>query len=584
MIRQQTIRARDKLISKFPVTGEMLRGTLLERTVRHRTGCPKCERGEGHQVFVLTVSYPGGRTRQFSVRRERVKEVRRWLANYQKLKGPLKPFANSIMTCCARNGLRQNRGRSNMIEMRRKQLSFGDGLIAEEVSDLREKWMAHADEVLADEEIVTIVYEAMGKRHPKSRCRGRRSSPAEMVLRLLALKHIRNWSYEELEREVRANLVYRDFTRVGAGKVPDAKTMGRWGVALGPQVLKQIHERIVKVAQEKGVITGRRMRVDTTVVETNIHYPTDSTLLGDGVRVLTRTMKKITKIAGEVGTKLRDRSRSVKFRLLEIGRAARAKAATSRDKLKRSYGQLLDATSRVVGQAKRFSAEIVEGVKQATGVMKQMALEGLRQEIDEMVPLVKQVMKQTRARIFRGNTRSEGKLVSVFEPSTEIIRKGKASKPTEFGKMVKLQEAENQIITAYEVYAQRPSDSDLLIPAIDTHQALLGCVPRLVAADAAFYSARNEAAAKAKGVKRVCIPNRATKSLERKLEQKKRWFRNGQKWRTGCEGRVSVIKRRHGLSRCRYKGSDGMDRWVGLGVIADNLINIGRVMEQAAEP
>jgi hypothetical protein len=161
---------------------------------------------------------------------------------------------------------------------------------------------------------------------------------------------------------------------------------------------------------------------------------------------------------------------------------------------------------------------------------------------------------------------------------------GKASKPTEFGKMVKLQEAENQIITDYEVYAQRPSDSDLLIPAIDTHQALLGRVPRLVAADAAFYSARNEAAAKAKGVKRVCIPNRSTKSLERKREQKKRWFRNGQKWRTGCEGRISVIKRRHGLSRCRYKGVVGMDRWVGFGVIADNLINIGRAMEQAAEP
>ncbi len=468
--------------------------------------------------------------------------------------------------------------------MRRKQLSFGDGLISEEVSDLREGWMTHADAVLADEEIVAIVYEAMAKRHPKSRSRGRRGAPAETVLRLLALKHIRNWSYQTLEREVRANLVYRDFTRVGAGKVPDAKTMGRWGAAFGPQVLKQIHERIVKIALEKSVTTGRRMRVDTTVVETNIHYPTDSTLLSDGVRVLNRAMKKITKITGAVGTKLCDRSRSVKFRLLEIGRIARAKGAINRDKLKERYGQLLNATSRVVGQAKRFSAEIVQGVKRATTVMKQLALEGLRHELDEMVPLVRQVMKQTRTRIFHGNTRSEGKLVSLFEPSTEIIRKGKASKPTEFGKMVKLQEAENQIITDYEVYAQRPYDSDLLIEAIDKHQALLGRVPRLVAADAAFYSARNEAAAKAKGVKRVCIPNRSTKSLERKREQKKRWFRNGQKWRTGCEGRISVVKRRHGLSRCRYKGSVGMDRWVGLGVIADNLINIGRVMEQAAEP
>src|SRR6187399_810370 len=166
------------------------------------------------------------------------------------------------MTCCARNGLRGRHGASGMIEMRRTQLGFGDGLIAAEVSDLREGWMKHA----------------------------------EMVLRLLILKHIRNWSYEVLEREVRANLVYRDFTRVGAGKAPDAKTMGRWGLALGPEGVEKIHERVVEIAQEKQVVKGRKMRLDTTVVETNIHYPTDSNLLGDGVRVLIRAMKRIGEI------------------------------------------------------------------------------------------------------------------------------------------------------------------------------------------------------------------------------------------------------------------------------------------------
>lgn len=469
-----------------------------------------------------------------------------------------------------------------MIAMRRRQLSFGDGLIAEEVSDLREDWMKHADAVLADEAIVAAVYEALAKRHPKSRCRGRQGAPADVVLRLLILKHIRNWSYEVLEREVRANLVYRDFTHVGGAKAPDAKTMGRWGVAVGPEVLKQVHERLVQIAREQGVTTGRRMRVDTTVVETDIHYPTDSTLLGDGVRVLTRLMKKITEIAGAAGTKLRDRSRSVKRRLLEIGRVARAKGPLNRDKLKQRYARLLDTTSRVAGQAKRFSVEIARGVKRSTSVVQQLALDGLRQELDEMRSRLRQVMKQTRARIFRGNTRTEGKLVSLFEPSTEVIRKGKAGKPNEFGKMVKLQEAENQIITDYQVYARRPYDTDLLLAAIETHQTLLGRTPRLVAADAAFYSASNEAAAKAKGVKRVCIPNRSTKSPERRREQRKRWFRNGQKWRTGCEGRISVVKRRHGLRRCRYKGFVGMNRWVGLGIIADNLVNIGRAMEKQA--
>ena len=215
------------------------------------------------------------------------------------------------MICCVRSRVEGAR-EDSVIEMRRAQLSFGDGLIAEEVSDLREGWMEHADRVLADEQIVAAVYEALARRHPKSRSRGRLGAPAEIVLRLLILKHIRNWSYGVLEREVRANLVYRD----------------------------------------------------------------------------------------------------------------------------------------------------------------------------------------------------------------------------------------------------------------------------LVAADAAFYSAKNEAAANAQGVKRVCIPNRSTKSPERKREQRKRWFRNGQKWRTGCEGRISVVKRRHGLDRCHYKGDAGMKRWVGLGVIADNIVNIGRTMEK----
>ena len=465
-----------------------------------------------------------------------------------------------------------------MIERRRAQRSFGDGLIADEVKDLREGWMNHADRLLDDEAIVAAVYEALGRRHPKSRSRGRLGAPADVVLRLLVLKHVRNWSYAVLEREVRANLVYRDFTRVGGGKMPDAKTIGRWGLAVGPETVKQMHERLVQIAQAEGIATGRRMRVDTTVVETNVHYPTDSSLLGDGVRVLTRAMKKITAIVGDVGAKLRDRSRSVKLRVLDIARAARAKGPQSQERLKRCYGMLLSSTSRVVGQAKRFASEIAEGVKRTSGVVEQLALEGLRQQIEEMAPRVRQVMKQTRARVFGGDTHVEGKLLSLFEPSTEIIRKGKAAKPNEFGKMIKLQEAENQIVVDYEVYDRRPNDADLLIPAIETHQARLGRAPYLVAADAAFYSGKNEAAAKAKGVKRVCVPNRSTKSPERKREQKKRWFRKGQKWRTGSEGRISVVKRRHGLDRCRYKGDSGMRRWVGLGVIGDNLVTLGNAL------
>jgi transposase, IS5 family len=139
---------------------------------------------------------------------------------------------------------------------------------------------------------------------------------------------------------------------------------------------------------------------------------------------------------------------------------------------------------------------------------------------------------------------------------------------------VQLQEAENQIITHYEVYDHRPADQRLLIPAVETHHRKLGRVPRLVAADAGYYSRPNEELVKEMGVEYVSIPNRSTRSEERRKLEKRRWFKKGQTWRTGCEGRISTVKRRHGLARCRYRGTSGMQRWVALGMIADNLINL----------
>src|SRR6267378_505882 len=195
------------------------------------------------------------------------------------------------MSSCAPTPPPAKPGASPVIEVRRAQLNFAEGLIAEEVSDLWEDWMRPADQVLDDEQLLSTVYEALAKRCPKSRTRGRLGTPAEVVLRLLLLKHIRNWSYEVVEREVRANLVYRSFTRIGGGKVPDDTVMNKWALALGPEVIEDLHKRVVTIAQEKKVVEGRKMRIDTTVVETNIHYPTDSSLLGDGVRVLTRAMR-----------------------------------------------------------------------------------------------------------------------------------------------------------------------------------------------------------------------------------------------------------------------------------------------------
>jgi IS5 family transposase len=450
------------------------------------------------------------------------------------------------------------------------QKSLWEGVVDVDVRALWEPWMVEADRLLEDEELIETVFEAQGQRHPRSATRGRAQTPAETALRLLLLKHVRNWSFDTLEREVSLNLAYREFARIGLDKVPDAKTLARIAQAVDGEAIAKLHERLVKMAQERGVVKGRKMRVDTTVVETNIHYPTDSKLMGDGARALTRTMKKIEARSGKLKRRVRDRMRSVNKRVIAIATAGRYKGEEGEHKRKKEYRELLRLTRQILNDTRRVMEE--------TQSRRKAGLRKLREELSLMADQVKQVVKQTKARVFQGVTQLPGKIVSVFEPHSEIIRKGKASKPTEFGKLVQITEAENQIVTRLDVFEERPSDRQLLTQAVTRQTELLGRVPQMVAADAGYYAQAHERAVEQMGVKWVAVPNRNTSSQERKSREKSRWFKKAQAWRTGCEGRISVLKRRHGLNRCLYRGMEGMKRWVGLGVLADNLINIGKAL------
>jgi len=431
-------------------------------------------------------------------------------------------------------------------------------------------WLRKIDTLLEDEAVIETVALAMEARWPQSRRRGRLGTPAEVVLRMLILKHLFDWSYDDLEHEVRANLVYRAFTRIDAGDVPDAKTILKIARALGPEVIEELHRRVVDVAQRAGVTHGRRFRIDTTVVETNVHYPTDSSLLQDGVRVLTRTMQRASAALGDARGRVRNRLRSIGRRVLIIGRQARS--PETRDALVRSYRRLMATTRTVMRDARTMVRRISQRLRTASAVMAS-TLTRARQQLQQMQPLVTRILDQTRARLLGGDIHVPGKVLSVFEPHTEAIRKGKIAKPTEFGKLVTIQESEHQIITAYEVHDRRPPDTTLWIPALDRHIAMFDRPPDIAAGDRGFASAANETAAIARGVRRVILPRPGRKTPARRAHERQRWFRRGQRWRVGCEGRISVIKRRHGLRRCRYRGADGTARWVGLGVIANNLMS-----------
>lgn len=440
-------------------------------------------------------------------------------------------------------------------------------------------WLRTIDTLLEDEAVIDVVTQALEARWPQSRRRGRPGTPAEVVIRMLILKHLFDWSYDDLECEVRANLVYRAFTRVDAGEVPDAKTLVKIAGALGPEVIEQLHRQVVDVAKRAGVTHGRRFRIDTTVVETNVHYPTDSSLLQDGVRVLTRTMQRASTALGDARGRIRDRRRSVGRRTLIIGRQARS--PETRDALVHSYRRLMATTRAVV----RDAATMIRRIRQRLRTAPRAAVTRLihaRQRLQAMQPLVTRVLTQTRARLLGGDTHVPDKVLSLFEPHTEAIRKGKIAKPTEFGKLVTIQESEHQIITAYAVHATRPPDMTLWTPALDRHIAIFGRAPDVAAGDRGFSSAKNEEAALERGVRRVILPRPGRKTPARRAHERQRWFRRGQRWRVGCEGRISVLKRRHGLRRCRYHGADGTARWVGLGVIADNLVNTATFLNARA--
>src|ERR687898_3478536 len=465
-----------------------------------------------------------------------------------------------------------------MVQRRQRERSLFEGLLPDG-HKLWPDWLRKIDTLLEDEAVIEVVAQALEARWPQSRRRGRPGTPAEVVIRMLVLKHLFDWSYDDLEQEVRANLVYRAFTHIDAGEVPDAKTILKIAGALGPDVIAQLHRQVVEVAKRAGVTRGRRFRIDTTVVETNVHYPTDSSLLQDGVRVLTRTMQRARAVLGDARGRVRDRRRSVGRRALVISRQARS--PETRDALVRSYRQLMATTRAVVRDATTMVRRISQRLRTAPRSVATTLIH-TRQRLQHMQPLVTRILDQTRARLLGGDIHVPDKVLSVFEPHTEAIRKGKIAKPTEFGKLVTIQESEHQIITAYEVHDRRPPDMTLWTPALDRHIAIFDRPPDLAAGDRGFASAANEAAAISRGVRRVILPRTGRKTSARHAHERQRWFRRGQRWRVGCEGRISVIKRRHGLRRCRYRGADGTARWVGLGVIANNLMSTATFLNARA--
>jgi IS5 family transposase len=327
----------------------------------------------------------------------------------------------------------------------------------------------------------------------------------------------------------------------------------------------------VQQAKEATIIAGKKLRTDTTAVETNIHHPTDSSLLADSLRVMNRYLERIAQGCHESELRIVNHARAAKYRVLEIGRAARTFTQADQEQLKQSYKKLIGLTQGVKAQAGAVLQALQDGqlVARHEAFFKVITAEA---SLRHYLPLVEKVTTQSQARIFQAQTRHPDKILSLFEPHSVVIRKGKAHKPNEFGRLVRIDEVENGLVSNYTV---APGNL-CAVPALQAHVELFGQAPRLAAADRGFWNHANEKAAARMGVKQVVLPACGRLSPSRAARQKQRWFRRGQGWRAGIEARVSTLKHCFGMQRALYQGEIGFERHVGWCIIAHNLVAMSR--------
>jgi IS5 family transposase len=428
--------------------------------------------------------------------------------------------------------------------------------------------LAQIDVLLDDEELYQLIRSDLAKRFPLTEVTGRKSTPVEVILRILTIQQLYGLSYEQTEYQVRDSLVLRQFCRVYFNDVPDDTTLIRWANLVKAETLAAFNQRVTKIATKLKVTRGRKLRTDGTVVETNIHAPSDSHLLEDSVRLIGRTLQRakqvISKQTGLADNMFRNRIRSAR----KTARKVRRLIARQKEAGKQAYRKLVKITKQSIEQAKQVLETLAE--------LSDDPAQGLRDTLETFIPRAEQVIDQTIRRVFQDEkVPADEKIVSIFEPHTAIIRRGKAGKPVEYGRKVWLDEVEGGIVTRWDVLDGNPSDKLQWVPSLDAHQHLFGKPPIQASADRGAFSADNETEAKSRGIKRVVLPKPGWKSEKRRQHEKQPWFRRARKWHAGVEGRISVLKRCYNLDRCLNQGQDGFHRWVGWGVIAHNLNKIG---------
>ena len=414
-----------------------------------------------------------------------------------------------------------------------------------------------------------------GLKNPET---GRSGLTPQQILRSLVLMRIKNWNYRELRERIADGYTLRQFTDFYCKPVPRHDAFHRGFNRLTPETLKSINDLVVQAAVDLGLEDGQKLRVDTTVVQTDIHHPSDNTLLWDVVRVITRLICYLAAALGRRHIKgFPNRTRSARRRMQEIQRMT---ARQRQDHQAETYRELISIAEEVVESARTALRQTAKTHGKDT--IAELAIAEARKEIEHFCDLGARVIDQARRRVLDGEqVPTAEKIYSIFEPHTDLIKRGKVQTPIEFGHKVFLAESACGLITQYEVLDGNPVDEQHVVISLQRHKQTFGDVPELYGSDRGFFSEANVSSCHQQGVKVVCIPQRGgIKTPEREAYEKSREFKDGQRFRAGIEGRISVLFRGRGMKRCLAEGRKRFELWVAAAVLANNLMKVAALLTQ----
>jgi IS5 family transposase len=452
--------------------------------------------------------------------------------------------------------------------MKQEYLDFSIKSTLKLVKEYREKYEKTGRILEANPKILDIAHEDFSRALSKSEY-GRRGYTSEQILRSIVVMFIEEKSYRDAVILVENSEFLRNFVKLGNKVMMDFTFLCKAYAALSEETWKAINNALSGYAKKEQKITEEKLRIDTTAYETNIHYPTDSSLLWDSYRTLARLMRAAKEEMRALGLTHRFHTKKVRKLALFISRNGDKKDKRIQQKIKSIYKKLIERV-RWIESAGTMAMNLMSG---AIGFDAMAVVAELRRYL----PTVGKIIGQAESRVMFGlQVPSAEKVYSLFEEHTELIKRGKARKPIEFGHKVLLVETGEKFILHYEAMPRQRADKELIQGSLKAHNKVFGCSPDILAGDKGFYESRQQIEKLSRKIDTVSICKKGRRTEEEDRRESTDEFKAGQRFRAGIEGTISVLKRAFKLGRCFFKGFKNFASSVGCAVFCHNLVMLAR--------